>query len=225
MSGYDLNAAQGEELRGIMVRYRERGKPVFAYMEYADKGSYYTASAAEAICVHKAGQVPLADTPGTPFRQGAAGQAGDLSGSHAHSDYKNASDMLTEYEISDAQIEATRALLESFKDEQIRGISEGRGLEPAQMSVLFSGSPFAGESMVNMGLVDTTLYHDQFEEYAEDRLRRSLSTMSPEFYRGVARDPPAGERPRLWLWWWQQGTSLTERAAAARWAGTWEATP
>ncbi len=43
-------------------------------------------------------------------------------------DYKNASDMLTEYEISDAQIEATRALLESFKDEQIRGISEAGGL-------------------------------------------------------------------------------------------------
>ncbi len=197
MSGYDLNAAQGEELREIMVRYRERGKPVFAYMEYADKGSYYTASAAEAICIHKAGQVSVGGYTGYAFFvRGLLDKLGIYPDLMHIGDYKSASDMITEYGISDAQIEATRALLESFKEEQVRGISGGRGLEPAQMSVLFSGSPFAGESMETMGLVDTTLYRDQFEEFAEERLGRSLSTMSPEFYRGVAREPSRwGETP------------------------------
>jgi protease-4 len=198
-SDYSLNAAQAEELREIMVEYRSGGKPVFAYMESAGNGSYYAASAARAICMHKAGQVSVNGYTGyTFFVRGFLDKIGFFPNLMHIGAFKSASDMLTDYSISEAQIEATAALLETFKAEQVRGISEGRGLEPAQMSVLFLQSPFAGESMVSMGLVDTLLYKDEFEEFAEHELGRSVSTMCPEYYRELAESSSNwGYKPRV----------------------------
>lgn len=185
-SDYSLSAAQAEELREIMVNYRATGKPVFAYMEYAGNGSFYTATAARAICIHKAGQISISGFSGyTFFVRGFLDKIGIYPDLMHIGAFKSASDMLTEYDISDAQIEATTALLETFKAELVRGISEGRGLEPAQMSVLFSQSPFAGESMIRMGLADTLLYRDQFEQFVEDELGHSVKTMSPAFYSNL----------------------------------------
>ncbi|MCK5131254.1 MAG: signal peptide peptidase SppA [Candidatus Sabulitectum sp.] len=185
-SDYSLSAAQAEELREIMIDYRATGKPVFAYMEYAGNGSYYTATAARAICMHKAGQISISGFSGyTFFVRGFLDKIGIYPDLMHIGAFKSASDMLTEYDISEAQIEATTALLETYKTELIRGISEGRGLEPAQMSILFSQSPFAGESMVRMGLADTLLYRDQFEEFVENELGHSVKTMSPVFYSNL----------------------------------------
>ena len=185
-SDYSLSGAQAEELREVMVDYRSNGKPVFAYMEYAGNGSYYAASAAREICMHKAGQVSINGFTGyTFFVRGFLDKIGVYPDLMHIGEFKNASDMLTEYEISDAQIEATTALLENYKAELVRGISSGRGLEPAQMSILFNNSPFAGESMVRMGLVDTLLYRDQFEEYAGRAIGHEINTMSTGFYNSI----------------------------------------
>lgn len=199
MSEYNLNAAQSEELREILVDYRSAGKPVFAYMEYAGNSSYYAASACETVCMHKAGQVSISGYSGyTFFLRGLLDKVGVYPDLMHIGAYKSASDMLTEYEISDAQIEATRALLETVKQEQIRGITEGRGFEPAQMSYLFNASQFAGESMVNRGLVDTLLYQDEFEEFVEHELGRSVETMTPQYYAAVPREPSRwGVKPRI----------------------------
>lgn len=198
-SDYSLSAAQAEELRNIMVHFRSAGKPVYACMEYAGNSSYYAASAARAICIHKCGQVSINGFSGyTFFVRGLLDKIGVYPDLMHIGAFKSASDMLTEYDISDAQIEATRALLESYKTELVRGISEGRGLEPAQMSVLFSRSPFAGESMVQMGLVDTLLYRDQFEEFVEYEIGHSVNTMSPVFYAGLPETSSSwGSDPRV----------------------------
>ena len=198
-SDYSLSGAQAEELRDIMTDYRATGKPVYAYMEYAGNGSYYTATAARAICMHKAGQVSISGFSGyTFFLREFLDKLGVYPDLMHIGKFKSASDMLTEYEISEPQVEATTALLETFKSELVRGISEGRGLEPAQMSVLFSQSPFAGQSMVRMGLVDTLLYRDQFEEFVEDELGYSVETMSPCFYASLPEESSNwGSEPRV----------------------------
>ncbi len=172
-----------------MVDYRSNGKPVFAYMEYAGNGSYYAASAAREICMHKAGQISINGFAGyTFFVRGFLDKIGVVPDLMHIGAFKSASDMLTEYEISDAQIEATTALLENYKSELVRGISEGRGLEPAQMSILFSNSPFAGESMVRMGLVDTLLYRDQFEEFVGEQVGHAVNTMGTGFYSSIPEE-------------------------------------
>ncbi len=198
-SDYSFSTAQSEELREVLTDYRSAGKPVYGYMEYADNASYYAASACRAICIHKAGQISVRGFTGyTFFVRGFLDKLGLYPDLMHIGDYKSASDMLTEYSISDSQIEATTALLENLKSEIVRGISEGRGLEPAQMSVLFNNSPFAGESMVGMGLADTLLYQDQFEEFVEDELGRSITSMTTGYYSSIPETPSLwGENPRV----------------------------
>ncbi len=196
-SDYSLSAAQAEELRNVMVRYRRVGKPVYSYMEYSGNGSYYTASASEAICMHKAGQVTISGFTGyTYFLRGLLDNIGVYPDLMHIGKYKSFSDMLTEYEISDPQIEATSAILETYKDELIRGISSGRGFEPAQMHLFFNDSPFAGRSLVQTGLIDTLLYHDQFEDFVEEEVGHSIETMSPEYYSCIQSEPSSwGSNP------------------------------
>lgn len=190
MSDYSLNAAQSEELREILQSYRAAGKPVFAYMESAGNGSYYAASPCEAICMHRAGEVSMSGYSGyTFFLRGFLDKIGVYPDLMHIGDYKNASDMLTEYRISDAQIEAMTTLMETIKAEQIRGISGGRGFEPAQLAGFFENSPISGEALVTTALVDTLLYQDQFQDFVEHAIGRSVDTMSPGFYSSVPREP------------------------------------
>ncbi len=190
MSDYSLNAAQSEELREILQGYRAAGKPVFAYMESAGNGSYYAASPCEAICMHRAGEVSMSGYSGyTFFLRGFLDKIGVYPDLMHIGDYKNASDMLTEYRISDAQIEAMSALMETIKAEQIRGISGGRGFEPAQLAGFFENSPISGEALLTTALVDTLLYQDQFHDFVEHSVGRSVDTMSPGFYSSVPREP------------------------------------
>lgn len=196
-SDYSLSRAQGEELRNVMVSYRQVGKPVYSYMEYGSNNSYYTASASEAICMHKAGQISINGFTGyTFFVRELLDKIGVYPDLMHIGKYKSASDMLTEYEISDAQAEATTALLETFKQELVRGISSGRGFEPAQMHFLFSNSPFAGRALTQTALIDTLMYHDEFEVFVEEEIGRSIVTMSPEYYSNIQRESSSwGSKP------------------------------
>ncbi len=199
MSDYSYNTAQSEELRDVLVDYRSAGKPVYAYMEYAGNSSYYTASACRAICIHRAGHISVHGFTGyTFFLRGFLDKLGIYPELMHIGDYKNFSDMFTEYSISDAQREAATALLENMKNELVRGISEGRGLEPAQMDILFREGPFAGEQMATMGLVDTLLYNDQFEDFVKKDLGRSFSTIDSYKYAAIPSEPSLwGSNPRI----------------------------
>ncbi len=189
-SDFALNAAQTEELRENMVLFREAGKPVYAYLEYGGTSSYYSASAARRIAMHPAGQISVSGfTSYTPFFRGFLDRLGVFPDLMHIGDFKSASDILTRTDMTDAQREATRALLESARDEVVRGLSEGRGYEPAQLHSLFRDSPYWGARARQISLVDTLLFHDQFHGFVEHDLNRRFSVMSPGMYQ--ATTPPS----------------------------------
>lgn len=189
-SGFSLNAAQSEELRETMVRFREAGKPVYAYMEYGGTSSFYGASAAARIAMHPAGQLNVSGfTSYTPFFRGFLDRLGIFPDLMHIGEYKNASDILTRTEMTEAHREATRGLLESARQEVARGLSEGRGYEPGQIRALFEGSPYWSRRAREMSLVDTLLYRDQFHDFVRDDLNRSFSVMTPEGYEATI--PPS----------------------------------
>lgn len=182
-SDFSLNAAQTEELREVMVHFRREGKPVYAFMEYGNTASFYSASVAGQICMHPAGQISINGfTSYTPFLRGFLDRLGIFPDLMHIGEFKSASDMLTRTDMTDAQREATRALLESAKEEIIRGLADGRGFEPAQARALFENSPYWGARARQISLVDTLLHPDQFHEFVEDQEGRTLSVISPDEY-------------------------------------------
>lgn len=182
-SDFSLNAAQTEELREVMVRFRGEGKPVYAFMEYGNTASFYSASVAEKICMHPAGQISINGfTSYTPFIRGFLDRLGIFPDLMHIGDFKSASDMLTRTDMTDPQREATRALLEGAREEIIRGLADGRGYEPAQARALFENSPYWGARARQISLVDTLLHPDQFHGFVEEQEGRSVSLMSPGEY-------------------------------------------
>ncbi len=191
-SNCSLNASQNEELREIMVRFRQAGKPVFAFLEYAGTSTYYSAAAARRICMHPAGQISVSGfTSYTPFLRGFLDKLGVYPDLMHIGDFKSASDMLTRTDMTDAQREATRALLLSARNEIVRGLGDGRGYEPAQVLSLFTSSPYWGIRARQMSLVDTLIHPDQFHEFVEGEIGESMSVVSPQEYGSTI--PPSGD--------------------------------
>lgn len=191
-SDFSLNAAQTEELRETMVHFRQEGKPVYAYIEYAGTSSYYSAAAAGKICMHPAGQISISGfTSYTPFLRGFLDRLGIFPDLMHIGDFKSASDMLTRTDMTDAQREATRALLESSRAEIARGLSDGRGYEPAQVRSLFTDSPYWGARARQMSLVDTLIHPDQFHEFVEGDQGRGIAVITPQQYESSI--PPSSD--------------------------------
>lgn len=186
-SDFSLNAAQTEELREVMVSFRREGKPVYAYMEYGNTASFYSASVARRICMHPAGQISINGfTSYTPFLRGFLDRLGIFPDLMHIGDFKSASDMLTRTDMTDAQREATQALLQSAKDEIVRGLADGRGYEPAQARALFENSPYWGARARQISLVDTLLHPDQFHGFVEEQEGRAMSIISTgEYESGI----------------------------------------
>lgn len=182
-SDYSLNAAQTEELRENMVLFRDAGKPVYAYIEYATTSSYYSATAARKICMHPAGQISINGfTSYTPFLRGFLDRLGVFPDLMHIGEFKSASDMLTRTDMTDAQREATRALLISARSEIARGLGDGRGYDSAQARSLFTSSPYWASRARQMSLVDTLIHHDRFHGFVEGVEGTGIPVISPDEY-------------------------------------------
>src|SRR5690606_943039 len=66
-SGYGSGFAALKELRDALVRFRESGKPVMAYLENATTREYYLASAADEIVLDPYGMIAMPGLASEPM--------------------------------------------------------------------------------------------------------------------------------------------------------------
>ncbi|MBD3368751.1 signal peptide peptidase SppA [Candidatus Fermentibacteria bacterium] len=175
--------AQAEELRGALQRLRARGKRIYVFLENAGNGDYYVASLADEIYVHPGGGVSFLGLSSFGFfARDFLDRIGIYPDMMHIGKYKSASDMLTRSSMSEAQREATTAYLGSSQEELVRGVSSGRGLEPAQLRLLMETGPHTPSRAVQAGLVDATAHSDEVEDLVEADLGRSVSVLPLERY-------------------------------------------
>ena len=165
--GSDLSPARAEELRGLLMQVRSSGRKVYFYIEGGNSDEYYLASMGDGIWIHPAGDIAFAGVSSQSFfLRDFLDKLGIYPDFQHIGEYKSASDMLTRSDMSDAQRRATMALLESFQDELVAGVSSGRGLEPAQLREILEAGPYTAERAVAAGMVDGICYHDQVADSA-----------------------------------------------------------
>jgi protease IV len=76
-------------------------------------------------------------------------------------EYKNALDVFTRSEMSEAHREAMEAVLRSSYENIVAGIARGRGLTADAARRAMDGGPYIGEEAVRAGLVDGLAYRDE----------------------------------------------------------------
>jgi len=163
--GAGLGWASLQELRAALVRVRNAGGHVFAYLEDARLKDYYLASAAEHIYIHPAGELAtygLAAT--TLYFKGALDKLGvQAEGLHI-AEYKSAHETFTRTGPSDPDRQQREAILDDTYAQVVRDIAQGRGLSEAQVRGVIDEAPHGPSQALGQRLADKVVHRDEVIE-------------------------------------------------------------
>lgn len=191
--GYGM--AMTQEMRDAIAAFRASGKFAVAFSEsFGEFGpgnqGYYLASAFDEIWLQPSGDVGLHGLASqTMFLRGTFDKLEvDVRMDHRH-EYKNAMNMYTERGYTPAHREALAAVLQSMHGQMVRGVAEGRKLEPSAVSALIDRGPFLGPEALQEQLVDRLGYRDELMAHVKEKAGDSAELLFHDKYLERAGKP------------------------------------
>ena len=194
LGSLDIGWAKAQEFREALLRFRESGKPLVAYLENEFSGStleYYVASAAEEIYVPPAGSALVNGLLAQYVFLGGLWEKLDVDMQVVKiREYKTAGDMLVNKAMSAAHREMANSLLDSIYGQVVRGVAVQREMSEEAVRAAFDRGPASADDLISAGLVDGAKFLDEVEddlageegeilagdEYAGRRLPRKVET-------------------------------------------------
>jgi protease-4 len=185
--------AQLQEVRAAVEDFKTSKKPVTAFLESADIGEYYVASAADRIVLMPAGQLDVAGLASYElFFRGALDKLGLFPDLLHIGDYKTASNTFTETHFTPAHREMTASLNRDWYDEVVRGIAAGRKIADADARAAIDAGPYLADEALRAHLVDALSYEDQLDDTAPIQGTREIT--GEQYAKAPAAPAPAGGR-------------------------------
>jgi protease-4 len=149
-------------LRRAVLGLRAKGKQTVAWLPSASTGDYYLASACDEIILPPSGRLSaLGLRSETVFLKDTLALAGLEADFEAIAEYKVSPDTFRRSTMSGPHREMMNAILDSYFDEVVTAIADGRGLDPGQVRELIDGMPLTPAEAVEAGLADAVLYEDE----------------------------------------------------------------
>lgn len=165
-----ITPAQAQELRAAVKRFRQSGKPAYAFAySFGEMTNaiynYHLATAFDEIWLQPQGIVGLLGIASEqPFLAGALADAGIGTSFVRREDYKTAADNLTESGFTEANREQTIRLLTDLTDQLVEDIAADRALSIGAVRALIDRAPIGDQEAVEAGLIDRLLYGDEVTE-------------------------------------------------------------
>ncbi len=195
LRGFGGGWAMAQELRAELVRLRDGGKPLFAYLEMGESLDYYLASAAERVVLPPSGALMvtglLADVP---FYRGTLSKIGVEADLEHIGAYKSASDVWTRESMSDAQREATNTILDGIYDAVLSDVAKSRSLDRSAVGRAVDEGFLTAPRARELGLVDDLSYRDELLEQIEKRLGHGASRIRATVYAESVPEPRGGAK-------------------------------
>ncbi len=182
-----------EEVRAALVRFKQSGKPVWAYMEDGDFASYYVASAADRVFMNPLGSVDFSGIHHTyTYFKGLLGNLGIEPQFIAMGRYKTAMEGFERTDPSPAQREQGQAMLDDQYHRVVAAVAAARKLPVEQVRSLVAQARFVAPEAQAAGLVDEIANRDQVPKRLEEVQGRSLNSVNVLRlrYRTEAWAPP-----------------------------------
>jgi protease-4 len=192
--------AKIQEVRDAVIDFRQSGKPVYAYLEYAGDRDYYLASAADKVFLMPSSPLDLTGVATYQlFLRGTLDKVGVYPDLHHVGQYKTAVNTFTEKGYTPAHKEVDVALNRSLYDQLVRGIAETRKKTESEIRTLIDNGPFMPEEALRLGLVDDVAYEDQVNEKLHTAVGVDTGhDIDAEYYGGVsARSLGLNRGPRI----------------------------
>lgn len=155
-----------QEMRDAVARFRDSGKPAFAWADTfgemsAGNGAYYLATAFDEIHLQPSGNVNITGLMMQGrFLKGTFDKIGLEARMDRRKEYKSALNTFTETSFTEPQEEALTAVMDSMFNGMVAGIAERRGLSESDVRDLFDRGVLSAEAARDAGLVDSLNYRD-----------------------------------------------------------------
>lgn len=181
-----MGLGKTQEIRDALEDFKTTGKPIYAFIEFAADKEYYLASVADSIFGVSTGILLANGFVSNPmFLKGTLDKLGIEFEAVAIGKYKNAPDMFTREEISDAQREVINSLLDDLYSRYISTLASARGISESRMYQLIDQGFFTLDKAKEAGLVDSLMYYNQFKEFLRDKYNKRLRFVSLKHYRKI----------------------------------------
>ena len=167
LRGFSAGLGQIQDVREAVAGFRKKShKQVWTYFEYAGNGGYYLASATDKIYAPPSAYLALTGLAAqVPFYRGVFDKFGIEPQLYHIGAYKSYSDIFMKKTMSDAQKEATNAILDSLYGQLVDGISRGRNIPVAAVKkIINEKSLLMGSQLEALKLVDSAWYEDQVDD-------------------------------------------------------------
>jgi len=155
MQGADMPLADLQTLRASIARLRQKGKRVVVYAKYYDLRMYYVASAADTILLQPGSLLMTTGllTQQVYLKEGL-NEIGVEADVVAISPFKSAGDQFSRTEPSDEVKAQTNWLLDSFYNQMIEGIAQGRGISADDARAMIDSAPHNDREALEAGFID-----------------------------------------------------------------------
>ena len=162
-TGATLGRGQTEELRGALARLKEAGKPVYAYADSLDTGSYQLLCGATRLSVAPTGDVWVTGLYGESLHvRGLLDILGVRPDFLTCGDHKSAAEMFTRTSPSPEAQAMQDWLFDSLYASLVQSIAEARGAEPETVKGWIDVGLFSAESAKEAGLIDEVEHRQDF---------------------------------------------------------------
>ena len=168
-----MTPASAEELRGALIDFKSSGKFVIAHSQGFEGTSilgYYAVSAADEIWQQATSGFAVSGLANeTPFYGGVVEHFDATADFVQFHEYKNAANVYTQTDYTDAHREATTSMLTSLYNTAAQQIAEDRNLDTAELKTLLNSAPHTAETARDAGLIDKLGYLKEVKDYIREK--------------------------------------------------------
>jgi protease-4 len=159
-----MSLATAQELKND-INELKKNKKVYAYFDMTGNTGYYIASSAEKIYAPPASMLFLSGFYASmPFLKGTFEKLKMEPQLYHIGDYKSASDMFMRKDMSEAQKEATEAVLDTFYKHFVEGICQGGRFNETELKSIIDKGLQTGPFLKESKLIDDFKYRDDVED-------------------------------------------------------------
>lgn len=164
--GVSFSLAQAQEMRKAIKSFQQSGKFTYIYSSsFGGSGGglarYYLASAFDEMWMQPLGIVAINGINAEiPFFRDTLREVGVTPNFFQKKEYKSAYESFTNSEMSEANRESMRALIDDMKSEFVKGISESREISESDFLEFVDRGIFTSQEALDSKLVDRIDYSD-----------------------------------------------------------------
>ena len=187
----DLGAAQIDDVRKAIKRFRSSGKKAYVYSQgFGDLGGglseYYLATAFDEIIMQPKSMLGITGIGiEIPFFKNILQKIGINPEFYARYEYKNAISSFIEDKMSEEYRLQMQNVVDSFGNYMLDNISKERNIDQYELLKTVDNAPIFAEDALNLGLIDKISYKAEFQ----NELKSSMMVSAEDYLSGLYTKP------------------------------------